>query len=111
MSIHVAIWLGLHPDFDPDRHLGLLADIFRSDDPRPAKEQANDRYRHGGGWHNQPRWTFNRETKEMVFPGDAPLMPLAITILPKTKEIVALYPHDYIAIVQADGTFEMCRMD
>lgn len=42
------IWTNIH-------NAGLLPLIFRADDPRNPIEQANDRYAHGGGWHEG--WT------------------------------------------------------
>jgi len=108
---HISLWFGLVEPFDPEI-LGLLPDIFRADDPRPGKQQVNERYQHGGGWQKQDKWKFNRKTKAITFPGDAPLMPLALTGLPLSQEVVALYPHGYVIIVHDDnGTFEVARMD
>ena len=43
----------------PEDILGLLPMIFDSNDPRPAREQANERYAHGGGWNPQEGWELN----------------------------------------------------
>lgn len=110
MPIHISVWYST-ADIEPET-LGDLPNIFLSDDPRPAKQQANERYRHGGGWQQQQGWKFNKVTKQISYPGDAPLSWLAMTALPLSHEIVALYPHDYVIIVRdGDGSFEVARMD
>lgn len=89
-------------------HLGLLPYIFRSSDPRPAREQANDRYSHGGGWSPLSGWTID-EAFRITYPGDSPLLPLARAQL--RDETIILYRHSWVAIIQANGSFEVSRMD
>jgi hypothetical protein len=88
---------------------GLLPDIFRSEDPRPAAEQANDRYAHGGGWRPQAKWKISPVTGVASYPGDPDMEPIALGRL--RNERVYVYDHGYVCIMQTDGTFEMCRMD
>lgn len=89
--------------------LGYLPDIFIDGDPRPAAEQANERYL--GGWHPQDGWSLKSENGVLVarYPGDPPLRPLAITQL--NDEVLLLYPHAYVCVMQPDGSCQMARMD
>jgi hypothetical protein len=101
-------WKLLHPKMTME-HLGLLPIIITSADPRPAKDQINERYAHGGGWSPLPKWRIDIETLNAKYPGDPVYKPLAKLELP--KETVAFYDHSWVAIIQLDGSYEMSRMD
>jgi len=102
------IWtaLGRQPLLDV---IGLLPEIFLDGDPRPAAEQAADRYAHGGGWRPQDGWELHPDGVA-VYPGDPPQNALAMATL-HDNEVLLVFPHSYVAIVQPDGSFEMARMD
>jgi hypothetical protein len=102
------VWTALHPKFTAD-HLGFLDLIFDDGDPRPAREQVEDRYAHGGGWDPLPGWIVDPASGFAQFPGDPPTKPVAMTRLRDEK--ILLYPHSWVCIVQADGSYEMARMD
>lgn len=91
-------------------HLGLWPAIFLDDDPRPAREQVNERYSYGGGWMPMRGFTMT-ETMDLCYPGDPALPAFAACRLPLSKETVYFYPHAQVAIVQDDGKFEAGRMD
>lgn len=91
-------------------HLGLWPAIFLADDPRPAKEQVNERYSYGGGWMPMKGFELTLE-KRLCYPGDPPLKPFAACHLPLSNETIYFYPHSQVAIVQADESFEAGRMD
>lgn len=103
-------FLLLHPKATPE-HLGLFPYIFDGDDPRPAREQANDRYAHGGGWNSFHGFNMDPATKALSYPEDPPLEPFAMCELPLSNETVWFYPHSQVAIVQQDGSFDAARMD
>lgn len=89
-------------------HLGLIPDMLNDGDPRPAKEQLHEGYRHGGGWH--PFVGFELMADDSLqFPGDPPTRPIAEFKV--GDERVILYEHAWVAIIQPDRTFEVCRMD
>jgi len=91
--------------------LGFLPDILLDNDPRPMKEQISDRYRHGGGWHPMSGMTLH-DGGTLHFPGDPPFHPVAkIELEDGRSEFAYLYEHDFVAIIQADGSFEVSRMD
>jgi hypothetical protein len=97
------IWLVVRPGTD----LGFLTDIIDDSDSRPVKEQVNEKYAYGGGWRPLPG--FRLDGLELSYPGDPPMMPVAMAQL--RDEQVMLYPHDWVLVVQPDGSFECSRMD
>lgn len=89
--------------------LGFLPVIFDPRDEAPARDQAADRYAHGGGWRPQKRWTLDTATLIARYPGDEPYKPLAKLQL--RDETIVLYPSSWVAIIQSDGSYEISRMD
>jgi hypothetical protein len=100
-------WRLLHPDATFDS-LGYVPDFLSLGNPQPAREQIDGNYRHGGGWEPLPNWTLQPDGK-LKYPGDPPLSPLAETKL--RDETIRFYNHSWVAIVQADGTYEVARVD
>lgn len=90
-------------------HLGLIPGFFLDSDPRPAREQAAERYAHGGGWKPMRGFEFNPETNCLEYPDDEPTRPLAEWML--RDERIVVFEHAWVAIIQPDGTFEVSRMD
>jgi hypothetical protein len=88
--------------------LGYIPSFLSEDDPRPAREQINANYRHGGGWHACPRFTL-ASNGNLVYPGDPPLKVLAATKL--RDEEIRFYELAWLAIIQPDGSFEVSRID
>jgi hypothetical protein len=88
-------------------NLGFLPNIIDDADPRPVKEQVNEKYAYGGGW--RPMSGFRRSGFKLIYPGDPPMTPVAMTQI--RDEMVILYPHDWLLVVQKDGSFECSRMD
>ena len=96
---------GTHPDL-----LGEIPAFVSEADDRPAAEQFDANYAHGGGWHPMPNWKFNPDGGAITYPGgDPPLKPLAMAVL--RNELILVYPHAWVAVVQKDGAFEVSRMD
>jgi hypothetical protein len=91
---------------DLDR-IGLIPGFLREDDPRPAREQFDERYRHGGGWHSLHG--FKLTDKTLKYPGDPPMEPIASINF--RNETIYIYKYGMVNIVQPDGTFEVARMD
>jgi hypothetical protein len=103
MVLKVALLNGGTPD-----HVGIIPLWLHEEDPRPAREQLNSNYGHGGGW--QPFKGFKLLRNHSIqYPGDPPLQPLAIMRL--RDEMIAVYPHSWVMILQKDGSHEICRMD
>lgn len=87
----------------------FLVDIFDEGDPRPAREQAQERYAHGGGWC--PMDGFKLRGGKLCYPGDPPFNEHSRTVLPLTGETVVLFDVGFVAIVQKDRSYEVARMD
>lgn len=106
------------------RALGYLPEIIRDDDPRPAITQINERYAHGGGWYPVKGWAqlmplepvANHEafltSLRIQYPGDPPLDPVAVMLLPQSNELVAVYQSAWVMVVDLDDrTYEVARLD
>ncbi len=100
------VWVLCHPKATAEV-LGFLPAMLSADDPRPAREQLDEAYQHGGGWDPVPGFTIDGES--LLFPGDPPQELVAETRL--RDEIIRLYPYSFVAIIQPDGSFEVARMD
>ena len=101
-------WMMLHPSMTPER-LGLLPGMLDENDPRPAKDQFNENYGHGGGWRPMEGFKLNTMNFVLSYPGDPPLKPLAFCRF--HSELIAFYDHAWVMIMQPDNSFEVCRMD
>ena len=84
-------------------------------DPRPVKDQLEDRYAHGGGWRPNKGFRLQKgkdilAAPTLRYPGDAPFKAFA-----KAKfgdEWVIFYPYcSLLAVVQPDGSWEVVRVD
>jgi hypothetical protein len=95
----------------PDWLLGELPNIILATDPAPVREQVDKYYAHGGGWSpfGAGQWQFDPATKSLTFPDDPTMMPLAQ--IQVRDELCLLYDHAFVAVVQADGRFDVIRMD
>jgi hypothetical protein len=101
-------FIALHPGVHPET-AGLLPGFFSELDPRPAREQIDSGYQHGGGWRPQKGFTFNPATFTMQYPGDPLFKPLAWAFL--REELLVIYEHEYLAIIQPDESFEIARVN
>lgn len=88
--------------------IGVLPHWLDEDDPRPAAQQLDEHYAHGGGWHAFLGFQLQVDGS-IKYPGDKALKPIAAIAF--RKELVMFYPHAWVMILQKDGTFEVCRMD
>jgi hypothetical protein len=96
-----------HPRATPD-HMGIIPDMLSWANPKPAAEQLNDGYGHGGGWHPQPGFALETDDS-LKYPGDPWLIPLFEILL--RDERIIVYEHGIVAVIQPDRSFEVCRMD
>jgi hypothetical protein len=88
--------------------LGYLPAWLDTDDPAPAREQFDRHYGRYGGWQPLPGWKL-LANNTMLYPGDPPYRPRAMTKL--RDELIVYYQSSWVAIIQKDRSFEMCRMD
>lgn len=95
----------LHPQIT-DEHLGFLPLFLSESDQRPAKEQIHEHY--VSGWHPFNGFTLNGDNS-ISFPEDPTLVPLAQYKL--RDELIVFYDCSWVAIIQPDRSFEICRID
>jgi len=96
-----------HPRATYD-HLGLIPLFLSEFDRRPAREQFHDNYSHGGGWNPFSGFTM-LPSGDLRYPGDPPTRLLAEARL--RDEIIRIYEHAWVAIIQPDNSFEIARLD
>jgi hypothetical protein len=89
--------------------VGFIPEFLWEHDQRPAKEQFNERYAHGGGWQPFEGFWVGSEDKSLNYPEDPPILPVAK--IKFRQETIYVYPHAWVMIVQADGSHEIARMD
>jgi hypothetical protein len=112
----------LHPRSDD--LVGVIPHFLNEVDMRPAAEQFNQSYAHGGGWRPMMGWTTRKgEWRELrlaadfyptpplfiQYPGDPKFAPVAL--IQFRDEMVWVYAHAWVAIEQWDGRVEISRMD
>jgi hypothetical protein len=85
---------------------GLIPSFLDENDPRPAKEQFNERYQ--GGWNPFPGFT-RGPNDTLLYPRDPPIHPLGIIFF--RNEVIVLYEYEWVLIGQPDGSFEVAHMD
>lgn len=98
-------WIKHHPGVD----LGYLPSFLLEEDPRPAKDQINERYTFGGFRPAKGNGFTLHADNSFSYPGDPRQHPLAQTQL--RDELIVLYPYDFVAIIQPDRSFEIARID
>ena len=97
----------LHPRAGWD-HVGMIPAMLFENNPAKATQQLNDGYPQGGGW--RPFEGFELLPNDaIVYPGDPPLKPIAEMKL--RDERILVYECSWVAVVQPDRSFEICRMD
>jgi len=89
--------------------LGFIPTFLSLNDPRPAKEQFDDNYQHGGGWRPIKGYTILNPDGYLLYPGDPVLKPIAEIVF--RDETIRIYDYAIVCIVQPDGSFEVSRMD
>jgi hypothetical protein len=97
----------IHPLANRD-HLGYIPEFLSEYDPRPAKEQIDANYKHGGGWHSMTGFKMDKN-HVLKYPDDPPMFPIAEAHL--RDELIFIYSHAWVAIVQKDGSFDVARID
>lgn len=100
------IWKLCHPAATPDS-LGFIPSFLDEDDPASAREQIDRNYAHGGGF--VPLAKIKMDEHYLRYPGDPPFPLIAETKL--RDETIRLYRYSWLAIIQADGSYEVAKID
>lgn len=101
------VWTNKHPEACLD-WLGFIPQMLSDADPRPTAAQFNENYAHGGGWRPFKGFSLQADGS-LTYPGDPPTRLLYEARL--RDELIRVYEHAWVAIVQPDGSFEVSRMD
>lgn len=96
----------LHPAVTP-RHLGFLPTFVDPTDPRSAAAQFDANYQFGG-WRPFEGFKLN-DDNSLSYPGDPTKRPIATATL--RDETICVYEHAWVAVIQPDRSFQVCRMD
>ncbi len=75
----------------------------------PLNEQFDKNYGFGGGWRPFEGFVFDPVEKTITYPEDPKYYPMAIAKF-RDQEII-MYEHAWVLILNADGSFEVSRMD
>lgn len=91
--------------------VGLLPMIFQPDDDRTPQEQANDRYAHGGGWQSFEGFELTKSADyyTLQYPDDPPMHELARA--PLGPWTLVFFQGSWLAVIGANGSFDVARMD
>ena len=101
---------GMTFNYGRDTNVGYLPSFFSDGDPRPARDQIDERYSFGGGWRPFQGFTMASDGMVLTYPGDPPKYAVAAAIL--RDETIRLYePGSWVAIIQQDGSYEVSRCD
>lgn len=101
----------LAPGHSPS-DLGLLPEFLRVDDQRPAIEQFNERYAHGGGWRPIEGFVYNTSNGNLAYPGDPLMKPFASCEMPHCPEVITVYSHSFVAVYnKSTGEVSVARLD
>lgn len=96
----------IHPQATID-HTGYIPQWLSEDNPKSTREQLNDGYAFGGF---DPFKGFRLNADDSLsYPGDPPQHPIIEFTL--RNERVLMYPSSWVAVIQQDCSFEVCRMD
>jgi hypothetical protein len=114
MSDTDGLWEDLPLQWPGGDDLGFLPLIIASDWDLPAAEQIAQNYAHGGGY--RPRPGFGLVAGKMgqallQHAGDPDIRERSRLYLPYSDELCILFEHDFLAIVQDDGSFAVTRVD
>lgn len=89
-----------------EEHLGCIPEFLDDADERSATEQLAANY--VSGWTNVKKFKMGPDG-ELYYPGDPAVWPLWESRL--RDEMIMVYQHGWVAVVQSDGSYEVSRLD
>lgn len=105
-------WKLHHPRANRET-LGFIPEWLDAADASPLSEQIDRNYKHGGGWHSCKKFwgeIDSEGTLHSPYEGDQPL-PLIASVEHPNGQKLHFYPHAMVAVFDADGTFDLARID
>lgn len=83
--------------------LGMIPMFLSASDPRPAREQFNERYAHGGGWRKFEGFELSFDPRplssSLLYPGDPPLRELGRCTF--RSETIIIFQFAWVCILQS----------
>ena len=92
--------------------VGFIPEFLDENDPRPAVEQIDTAYQHGGGWMDFKGHELlggDGEPYSLKYPNDPPMRELSRAKL--RDETLVLFTSSWLAVIQEDGSFRVARLD
>jgi len=93
--------------------VGFIPSFLNEADPRPAKEQINEAYAHGGGWNSFNGFGLGIDSRSelytLEYEGDPPTHELSRATF--RDETLVFFEHSWFAIIQKDGSYDIARLD
>ena len=89
---------------------GFIPAWLSDENPKSPKQQLHDGYKFGG-WDPFKGFTKLDDKDRLHYPGDPPQAPIIEWRFDNHPQRVLLYKYSWVAVVEPDGTFEVCRMD
>jgi hypothetical protein len=86
---------------------GYIPTFLDTNDPRPAVEQIDANY--VGGWSDFKGFDFDYDSLTLHYKGDPPIRPLSALLF--RREMLLLYPHAWVLILQPDRSWQIARLD
>lgn len=101
------------PRMSLDQCVGALPYCWDASDPRPAIVQHDERQMGNGPFRKQPdpKWKWSADDHGLRYPGDPAMFPLATAKLPLSGEMILVYPHAWVAIVQTGANPRLVSVD
>ena len=93
--------------------IGYLGQIFLNGTGETAQEQLNQRYAHGGGFHPFEGFILagadETDAATITYPKDPPMR--EVSRLSLNEQTLILFEHQWLAIVEADNSYRVTRVD
>ena len=86
---------------------GFIPSFLSENNPKTAIQQLNDGQ--PGGQNKFEGFKFDPERKLLTYPGDPPMK--VMSELHFKNDIIMLFPHAWILVLQPDGKWEVARCD
>jgi hypothetical protein len=86
---------------------GIIPSFLDTDDPRSAIEQFDAHYI--GGWNKFDGFTWDADNETLSYSGDPPMKPISMMLF--RKEVIVMFPYEWVMVIQPDHSWEIARMD
>ena len=92
--------------------LGYVPHFLNEDDPRPAVEQIDSNYAHGGGWHDFEGFDVQQDEKgryRIFYPGDHTYQEQARILF--RDEVIVAFSYAWFLVATPGKTPRIARLD